>query len=270
MRFSACNRCGQPVDTFSSYCSSCGFPVSVCGKSNARPPHGNGMVGALLVAGVCVVLVIGAVISFVPKRTTPEAFHEKPPSRPAAASIRAQRPVVVDIPSLAFRTRSEVAAKLGEALMTTHDSNQMNWREGEMFVVKYRRASCQFLAGRLVTMRYTFERSKRPASVSAALEICGFPAEEVNQDGSTFPWRAFLAPNPAYRNPIQCCGLVFDWVSFPEDGSFIDVSYINPGHHYNDWPQETQATWLRLGGQRLSPDPLQWPRTAKRPRSGSH
>ena len=173
-------------------------------------------------------------------------------SQPSAARI------LINLPKLAFATFDEVGRVLGKPSRVTVDHNSETWSEGEITEAIYRRAECNFLSGRLIVITYTFTKATRPATVADALVTCGLPEEAANL--SNFP--PYHARYPA--NPLRCCGLLFHFVSIPEDFSSIWVVFANMNLHFTEWPSQTQEAWRRAGGPKLSTNPLDWPIAAKK------
>jgi hypothetical protein len=108
----------------------------------------------------------------------------------------------------------------------------------------YTRAECIFLARLLVSITYRFK--VRPKSAEDVLEYSGLPREAAaldKQHPSHLPFRAFYAPNPAFRNPVKCCGLLLQWVSIPEDRSEVWINFAKP--------EQIRSAWLRAGASPL-------------------
>ena len=161
--------------------------------------------------------------------------------------------VDIDIPKLAFARKMVVEKMLGKPLQGQRSANMMTWSEGSIVVTTYKHAQCTYLNGRLVSITYEFK--KRPATVADALELSGLPRESASLDNAHqdhLPFRAFYAPNPDYRNPVRCCGLLLQLVSIPEDLSEIWVNFANINDHFRDWPEEIRSAWFRAGGDFLS------------------
>lgn len=179
--------------------------------------------------------------------SAPKADDTEKPSSSARL-----RHVVIDIPKLAFARQTSVNSALGAPKKVKRDSNIADWREGAVTSVLYSRAECTFLEGRLVSITYTFKI--RPKSAEDVLEYSGLPREASALDNANpghLPFRAFYAPNPAYRNPVRCCGLLLQWVSIPEDRSEVWVNFANINEHYADWPEQIRSAWLRAGASPL-------------------
>jgi hypothetical protein len=160
--------------------------------------------------------------------------------------------MLIDIPSLAFVRRDGVNSILGMPRRAVRDSNMMTWSEGTVESVFYSRAECTFLTGRLISITYKFKTP--PKTVQDALEWSGLPREAAALDNAHpdhLPFRAFYAPNPEYRNPVRCCGLLLQWVSIPENRSELWVNFANINEHYADWPEEIRSAWLRAGAKPL-------------------
>jgi len=161
--------------------------------------------------------------------------------------------IEIDIPKLAFVRKVVVEKLLGRQLREHRDTNIMTWSEGSIVDTTYKRAQCIYLEGRLVSITYEFK--KRPATVADALELSGLPRESASLDNAHqdhLPYRAFYAPNPDYRNPIRCCGLLLQSVSIGEDRSDIWINFANINDHFRDWPEEIRSAWFRAGGNSLS------------------
>jgi hypothetical protein len=160
--------------------------------------------------------------------------------------------VEIDLPKLAFAKTDLVERALGRSERVRKDTNMMDWSEGPIVDIAYKHADCMYLRGRLVSITYKFR--KRPATAADALEWTGFPREAVSLDNEHqdhLPYRAFYAPNPDYRNPIRCCGLLLQWVSIPENKDHILVNFANINDHFRDWPEEIRYEWLRAGGESI-------------------
>jgi hypothetical protein len=137
------------------------------------------------------------------------------------------------------------------------DRNISGWSEGEVVQAKYRQAECTFLAGRLVSITYKADSKRRPKTLVGALTAFGFPQEAANL-GRGVPYRAMYTPNPEYRNPVRCCGLVFHLVSIPANFDEIWIVYANINLHFAEWPIEMQLAWKLAGGPRLTTNPREW------------
>ena len=147
--------------------------------------------------------------------------------------------VEIDLPKLAFAKADVVEKALGKPVNVKKDANSEDWSEGPILNVRYKGAECLYLRGRLVQVIYTFK--KRPTKAEDALEWTGFPREAVSLDNeheNHLPYRAFYAPNAAYRNPIHCCGLLFQGVWITEAMNEIQVNFANINDHFLAWPEE--------------------------------
>jgi hypothetical protein len=154
--------------------------------------------------------------------------------------------VEIDLPKLALARKTAIDKILGPPTKTQNETNTLDL---PISVVQYKRAECTFFRDRLVSIIYKFK--KRPSTAADALEWSGLPRSAVsldNEHANHLPYRAFYAPNPDYRNPIRCCGLLLQWVSIPEDLGEIHVNYANSNYHFKEWPVEIQSEWSRAGG----------------------
>ena len=94
-----------------------------------------------------------------------------------------------------------------------------------------------FLQRRLVAIEYTFDRGSRPKTLTDALIASGLPPAAVALNRSHSYFRAEYTENPAFRNPLRCCGLVFHLISIPlETLEEIDVIFANINLHFREWP----------------------------------
>jgi hypothetical protein len=171
---------------------------------------------------------------------------------PKPQSLHQPTHVEIDLPKLAFAKADVVEKALGRPINVKKDANHEDWSEGPILNVRYKGAECLYLRGRLVQVIYTFK--KRPTKAEDALEWTGFPREAASLDNeheNHLPYRAFYAPNAAYRNPIHCCGLLFQWVSISEAMNEIWVNFANINDHFLDWPEEIRSAWLRAGGESI-------------------
>lgn len=160
--------------------------------------------------------------------------------------------VAIDLPRLVFAPSEDVGRVLGNPLRRTATENVMDWREGDVVEAVYRRAICTFLQGRLVAIEYTFDKGSRPKTLTDALVASGLPPTAAALNRSQAYFRAEYTENPAFRNPLRCCGLVFHLVSIPlETLEEIDVVFANINLHFREWPNETQEAWQRAGAPRL-------------------
>lgn len=152
----------------------------------------------------------------------------------------------VDIPRLAFGSRSRVDAVLGKPWRVRRDSNGKSWSEGAIFLVEYRQAECGFLAGHLTSIVYKFKRT--PKSVGIALEWAGISNRAAFLDRehpNSFPFRAGIDTGDA----IQFEDLTLRLVLVGEED--ILVNFANVNTRYADWPIEVRSAWLRAGAKPL-------------------
>lgn len=190
-----------------------------------------------------------------PGPSTTESTAERPANVAKPIAGRAAPPaphIAIDLPKLIFARIEDVVRVLGKPLRRTTTENIMDWREGDVVEVVYRRAICTFLQRRLVAIEYTFDRGSRPKTLTDALIASGLPPAAVALNRSHSYFRAEYTENPAFRNPLRCCGLVFHLISIPlETLEEIDVIFANINLHFREWPSETQEAWLRAGAPRL-------------------
>jgi hypothetical protein len=136
-----------------------------------------------------------------------------------------------------------------------NSSNMTDWSEGRVVETRYGNGNeTRYLRDRLVSITYRFPKGKKPSTIEGALESFGFPpdAKSLDQQSSS-GFRAFDAPNPSYRNPLRCCGLVFQMVDIPADVSQIWVNFVNINDHFEDWPDEMKTAWREAGMASIVP-----------------
>lgn len=197
-----------------------------------------------------VILVAGCKRSEKAEVNSPSAHQ---PELPFSAPIRRPTPpealrILIDIPKLAFAKRAEVSRVLGTSRKVMQDTNMANWSQGTVLTVMYPRAESTFLTGRLVSITYRFKSSAKTAA--DVLEQSGLPREAAALDrahSDHLPFRATLNS----KNPLSCCGLLFQWVSIPEDRSHIWVNFANINERFADWPIEMRSAWVRAGATPL-------------------
>lgn len=180
------------------------------------------------------------------------AAQQKPKPPEKVSSPARSRHVLIDMPRLAFARMAEVNSVLGMPRQVKSNANVMAWSEGAVTSAFYSRAQCDFLAGHLVSITYKFKT--KPKTAEDALEWSGLPREAADLDNNHpdhLPYLAFYAPNPQYRNPVRCCGLLLQWVSITEDRGEIQINFANINEHYADWPLEIRSSWLRSGASPL-------------------
>jgi hypothetical protein len=198
---------------------------------------------------LCFLLISAAISVSCSSSATDNRLPAKPSDQQLLAPTDQAKHFEMDIPKLAFVRKDSVEKVLGRPLRVEKDSNSMSWSEGPVSFDTYNHAECVYFRGRLVSITYKFKN--RPPTAADVLERSGLPGESVMLDNAHddhLPYRAFYAPNPDYRNPIRCCGLLLHWVSIPEDRSEITVRFANINDHFRYWPEEIRSAWLRAGG----------------------